>query len=85
MVIEYGLLILVVAAVLIAYFLLKTAKHLIVNAVLGLIALVAVNIIFGLLHMRDITYTWLVILICAIGGIFGAALVILFHLLGIAF
>ncbi|AEH61736.1 conserved hypothetical protein [Methanosalsum zhilinae DSM 4017] len=78
---EVTTIILAVLAALILYKLLKTVKSLVINAVLGLIVLVGANILFGL----GIAYTWVVILICAIGGIFGALLIILLNLLGIAF
>jgi hypothetical protein len=81
MLIEYGLLVTLIIAVLAAYVLLKTIKHLIVNTVLGLALLVAGNLFLGL----HIAYTWVVIAICAIGGIAGAVVVILLSQLKIAF
>ncbi len=78
---EVTTIILAVLAAVILYMLLKTVKSLVINAILGLIILVGANILFGL----GIAYTWVVILICAIGGIFGALLIILLSLLGIAF
>ena len=64
MFIEYNLLIIVVIVAIVAYLLLKTIKHMIINTLLGFIVLVACNILLGL----DIAYTWVVIAICAIGG-----------------
>jgi hypothetical protein len=61
--------------VIVVYLMFKAAKHLIVNSILGVLVLLAAN--FGL----GIAYTWVVILICAIGGIIGAGIVILLHLL----
>lgn len=81
MAIEIIILFLVIIAVIAAYYILKTATHFIVNTVLGLILLVVGNIIFKL----GIDYSMPVILICAIGGIPGAILVILLHVLGVAF
>ncbi len=81
MAIETIILILVIAAVIVVYYTLKTATHLIVNTVLGLILLVVSNFVFNL----GIGYTIPVILVCALGGIPGAILVILLHSLGIAF
>jgi hypothetical protein len=63
--------------VIVVYYVFKLVKHIIVNSILGLLVLLAANFVFGL----GIAYTWIVILICAIGGIFGALLVILLHLL----
>lgn len=79
--IELIILFLAVLAVIVVYFVLKSAKHLIVNTVLGLIILVVSNVVFNL----GIAYSTIVILICALGGIPGAILVILLHALGIAF
>ncbi len=78
MIIELLTLLLVI---LLAYEFLHTAKHAIINTITGLITLALVNFV---LHM-GIPYSIWVILICAIGGIPGAILVIVFHLLGIAF
>ncbi len=81
MAIELIILVLVIIGVIVAYLILKTATHLIVNTILGLILLAASNFIFNL----HIPYTLPAILICALGGIPGAILVILLHVLGIAF
>ncbi len=48
------------------------------NAIMGLIILILANAVAGL----GIGYSWLVVLICGIGGVFGAFLVILLHFLG---
>ncbi|MCS3924006.1 pro-sigmaK processing inhibitor BofA family protein [Methanosalsum natronophilum] len=74
----------ILVAILVAivlYKLLKTVKSLVINAIVGLLVLVAANLIFSL----EIAYTWVVIVICALGGIFGALLIILLNILGIAF
>ncbi len=81
MALELIILFLVILAVIAAYYFLKTATHLIVNTVLGLIILVLGNIIFKL----GIAYTIPAILVCALGGIPGAILVILLHVFGVAF
>ncbi len=81
MVFEIGILLLVILAVVIIYLILKTAKYFIVNTVLGLIILALSNIIFKL----GITYSAIAILVVAIGGIPGALLVILLHVLHMAF
>lgn len=82
MIVEIGVLILAILAVIVVYYILKTAKHLIVNAVLGLV-LIALGNMF--LFNGAIKYDYVVILVCAIGGIPGAAIVMLLHYLGIAF
>jgi hypothetical protein len=81
MVFEIGILLLVILAVIVAYLILKSAKYFIVNTIFGLIVLVLGNIIFKL----GIAYSGLALLVCAIGGIPGAALVIFLHILGVAF
>jgi hypothetical protein len=81
MVIETTILFLVILAVIAVYIVLKAAKYLIVNSIMGLILLAMGNIIFKL----DIAYTATVVLICALGGIPGAILIMLLHVLGIAF
>jgi hypothetical protein len=81
MVFETGILLLVILAVVVVYLILKSAKYFIVNTVLGLIILVLSNVIFKL----DIAYSASALLVCAIGGIPGAILVILLHVLGMAF
>ncbi len=78
---ELIILLIVVLAVIAVYYILKSAKHLIVNTILGLILLAAANIAFKL----GIAYSPLALLVCALGGVPGAILVILLHQLGIAF
>lgn len=78
---ELIILFLSVLAVIAVYYVLKSAKHLIVNTILGLILLAAGNVVFNF----NIPYTPIAILVCALGGIPGAVLVILLHFLGIAF
>jgi len=78
---ELIILVLAVLAVIAVYYVLKSVKHLIVNTILGLILLVASNVVFKL----GIAYSAIVILVCALGGIPGAVLVILLHVLKIAF
>ncbi len=79
--IEIGLIILIIAIVIGAILIFKTIKGFVVNAIIGLVILFLANFFAGL----GIGYSWLVILICAIGGALGAILVIALHLLGIAF
>lgn len=81
MAVEIVLLLLVIIAVIVVYNILKAAKYLIVNSILGLILLAMGNILFKL----DIAYTAWVLLICALGGIPGAIIIMLLHVFGIAF
>jgi hypothetical protein len=78
---ELIILLLAILAVIAVYYVLKTAKYLIVNTIMGLILLAAGNILFNL----DIPYSPMALLVCALGGIPGALLVILLHVVGIAF
>ncbi len=70
-----------IAIIIAVYLFLKAAKYLIVNSVLGLILLAVGNLIFKF----GIAYSASAIFICALGGIPGAILIMLFHVLGIAF
>lgn len=80
-VIEISTLILAIIIAVVLYVILKNGSQLAMNAVLGIIVLIAAKFLFGL----EIAITLLTILICAIGGIFGALLIILLNYLGIAF
>jgi len=73
---ELGILFAVIVMVIVLYYLFRVAKYLIVNSILGLIILFAANTLFGL----KIAYSWLNILICAIGGVIGAVIVIILNL-----
>ncbi len=59
----------------------ENAEYFIINTLFGLIILALSNIIFKL----HIAYSIPAILICAIGGVPGALLVILLHILSVAF
>ena len=67
--------------IIIVYLFLHSVGRVIINTVMGLIILALTNFIF---HLGIIYSIW-VILVCAIGGIPGAVLIIIFHALGIAF
>jgi energy-coupling factor transporter transmembrane protein EcfT len=77
--IELGLIVLIIAIIFGALLILRSLKNFIINAVVGLVILFLVNTFVGL----GIGYSWLVILICGIGGILGALLVIVIHILGL--
>lgn len=78
---EISVLILAVVAAVVLYKLLKTATSLAVNAVLGVVTLIIAKFLLGL----EIAITWIAVLICAIGGIFGALVIIVLNYLKIAF
>ncbi|MDN5308767.1 MAG: hypothetical protein PWP14_161 [Methanolobus sp.] len=78
---EIFILLIAIIAAVILYKVLKTATKMAINAVLGLLVLFIANLVLGL----GIAYTWIVILVCAIAGVFGALLIIVLSYLGIAF
>lgn len=74
-------LILALIAAFILYKLLKTAKNMVVNTVIGLVILFAAKLLLGL----DIAINVITILICAIAGVIGALIVILLTYMGVGF
>lgn len=78
--IEIALLILVLALLFGAYRIIKVIKPFIINAIVGVVVLLLASF-FGL----GVEITPLAILICAIGGLPGAILVIILAYLEIAF
>lgn len=77
---EVGLLLGVLALLFGAYTVIKTVTPFIVNAVVGVIVLVVASFLGIGVEITPIT-----VLVCAIGGIPGALLVILLAYLGVAF
>lgn len=80
-VLEISTLILAVIVAFVLYKVLKTATSLAINAVLGILTLIAAKFLLGL----EIAITWVAVLICAIGGIFGALVIIVLNYFKIAF
>lgn len=81
MMLEPIIVLLAIIGVIAAYYILKTATKLIINAILGLIIFFAANAIFDV----GIAYSYSAILVSAFGGVPGAILVILLHIFKIAF
>jgi len=75
---DAGLILLIIVMVFGIFLILRSFKNFVVNAIMGLVILILANAVAGL----GIGYSWLVILICGIGGVLGAFLVILLHFLG---
>jgi hypothetical protein len=73
--------IVLIIVIILVYLFLHSMKHVIINTIMGLIILALYNFIFH----PGIIYSFWTILICAIGGMPGAILVIILHLLRIAF
>lgn len=79
--IEMGFLLLLAMMIFAGFLILRSIKNFAINAVMGLIILLLANAVAGL----GIGYGWLTILICGIGGVLGAVLVIILHLMGLGF
>ena len=77
---EIALLALVLALLFGAYRIIQTVKPLVVNAIVGVIILLIANFV-GL----GVQLTPIAVLVCAVGGVPGAVLVILLAFLDIAF
>ncbi len=79
------LVVVIIVAVLVGYFIVKSLVKMIINAVFGLIVLFIVNYfhLMALSGRPDIPIDWVTVLICAFGGVFGAALLIILDLLGV--
>jgi hypothetical protein len=73
--------VILIIAIIIVFLFLHSIKHMIINTIMGLIILALANLIFHI----GIKYSFWTILVCAIGGMPGAILVIVLHWLGIAF
>lgn len=81
MMLEPIIVVLAIIGVIAAYYILKTATKLIINAILGLIIFFVANAIFDV----GIAYSASALLVSAIGGVPGAIIVILLHIFKIAF
>jgi hypothetical protein len=77
--IEVGILLLVLVLIFGGFLLLRSLKNFIINAVAGLFILFLANQFIS----PDIGYSWLVILICGIGGAVGAVLLLALHFIGL--
>jgi len=78
-------LLLVVAVIAVVYFLVKKFSVLIINAILGLIALFILNFfhVMQWLGKPDLGYSIATVIICAVGGIPGICILVLLNILGI--
>jgi hypothetical protein len=76
---------LVVAVIVIVYFLVKNITVLIVNAILGLTALVLINYfhIMQWIGKPDLGYSLATLIISAVGGLPGVGILVLLDILGI--
>jgi inhibitor of the pro-sigma K processing machinery len=78
-------LLLVAAVIIIAYFLVKNISVLIINAILGLTALVILNYLHVMqwIGKPDLGYSIATLIICAVGGLPGVCVLVLLDILGI--
>jgi inhibitor of the pro-sigma K processing machinery len=79
-------LLLIIAIIVIVWYLVKQLSTLVINAALGLILLVLINFLHVMQWMGkpDLGYDVATILICAIGGVPGALILVLLSILGIS-
>jgi SigmaK-factor processing regulatory protein BofA len=80
-IIEISTLVIAIIMAVVLYKILEKGTQLAMNAVLGILVLLAAKFLFGL----KIAITLLTVLICAIGGVFGAFLIIILNYFRIAF
>ena len=80
-ILEISALILAIIIAVVLYEILENGTQFTLNAVLGILVLIAAKVLFGL----KVAITLLIVLICAIGGIFGAFLIIVLNYFKLAF
>jgi hypothetical protein len=78
---EIGILLLALMMVLGLVIILRSIKQFLLNALVGLLVLFVANILLD----PGIGYSWMTVLICGLGGALGAIIVIILHLMGVAF
>ncbi len=77
-------LLLVICIAVLGYFVARNIVALLINSILGLIILFLVNgfHVMSLLGKPDIPVNWVTVMICALGGVPGALILIVLHLIG---
>jgi inhibitor of the pro-sigma K processing machinery len=75
----------IVAVVAIAYYLVKKFSFLLINAILGIISLFILNFfhVMNWIGKPDLGYSLATFLICAVGGLPGVVILVLLSILGI--
>ena len=78
------LIVILVVAILVGFFIVKNLVKLVINAILGLMLLFFINYFHvpGLAGKPDIPISLLTVLVCVFGGVPGALLLLLLQLLG---
>ncbi len=79
---ELILILIAIGILVVLYYFLKNVTTLIVNSIIGLVVLFVFNH-FNILGLGDIPLSWMSVLVCALGGLPGAVLIILFHAVGL--
>lgn len=77
--IEVGIILLAIILIFGAFLMLRSLKNFVINAIAGLFILFLANQFIS----PEIGYSWLVILICGIGGAVGAILLLALHFIGL--
>ena len=80
-IIEIGVLVLACVIAFLLYKAVKTFTHLAIHALIGAVILVAAKFLLG----YQIAFSWLVIVVIALGGSIGAVVILILHALKIAF
>lgn len=80
-IVEISTLLIAIIIAVVLYKILEKGTQLAMNAVFGILVLLTAKFLFGI----KIAITMLTVLICAIGGIFGAFLIIILNYFRIAF
>jgi hypothetical protein len=80
-IIEIGILISAVFVAMMLHWIFKEVMHLAIHGAVGLVVLFAAKMLFGV----NIAITWLTLLVCAIGGVYGAAAILVLNHLKMAF
>jgi SigmaK-factor processing regulatory protein BofA. len=82
---DLGLLVLGLLIAVVLFLLLKNVVKLVINSILGLFLLFVINYfhLMGYLGHPDIPYDWITVLLCILGGIPGALIVVILNLLGL--
>jgi inhibitor of the pro-sigma K processing machinery len=75
----------IIAFAAVVYFVIRNIAHLVINSIVGLLTLLAVNY-FHLMQYAgkpDIEVGWITVIICALAGLPGAVLVIVLAIFGV--
>ncbi len=79
------LLLVIIAFAAVVYFVIRNIGHLVINSIVGLVTLLAVNSFHVMQYAGkpDIGVEWITVIICALAGLPGAVLLVILALFGI--